>query len=139
MAHKLGAYHHLPHGIANALLIDEVIKFNSAEVPTKMGTFPEYDHPHTLNRYAQIADYLGIAGKNDNEKVDGLIRAIDELKDRIGIKKTIKDYGIDETNFISTLDKMSEDAFDDQCTGTNPRYPLISEIKDMYTRAFYGE
>ncbi|MDY5947813.1 MAG: bifunctional acetaldehyde-CoA/alcohol dehydrogenase [Oscillospiraceae bacterium] len=138
MAHKLGAFHHLPHGVANALMIDEVIRFNSSEKPVKMGTFPQYDHPHTLNRYAQVADYLGIKGKNDTEKVENLIKAIDELKEKVGIKKTIRDYGIDEQDFLDRLDEMTEQAFDDQCTGANPRYPLMSEIKQMYLNAYYG-
>ncbi|MDI9513453.1 MAG: bifunctional acetaldehyde-CoA/alcohol dehydrogenase [Clostridiaceae bacterium] len=139
MAHKLGAFFNLPHGVANALMINETIKFNAAEAPVKMGTFPQYDHPHTLERYAEIADYLGIKGRNNKEKLDNLIRAIDELKANVGIKRTIRDYGIDENEFIERLDEMAEQAFDDQCTGANPRYPLISEIKDMYLRAYYGE
>jgi acetaldehyde dehydrogenase/alcohol dehydrogenase len=138
MAHKLGAFYHLPHGVANALMIDEVIRFNSASVPVKMGTFPQYDHPHTLERYAEVAESLGIKGKNDAEKVENLIAAVDELKERVGIKKTIKDYGVDEKEFLNRLDEMSEQAFDDQCTGANPRYPLISEIKQMYLNAYYG-
>ncbi len=139
MAHKLGAFHHLPHGIANALLIDEVIRFNSAEVPTKMGTFSQYDHPHTLARYAEVADYLGIKGKNNEEKVENLIKAIDDLKARVGIKPAIKDYVPDEKDFLDRLDAMVEQAFDDQCTGANPRYPLMSEIKQMYLNAYYGK
>lgn len=139
MAHKLGAFHHLPHGVANALLIDRVIRFNSSETPAKMGTFPQYDHPHTLERYAQIADYLGMPGRTDMEKVESLINGINELKEKIGIKKTIADYGIKEEAFLSSLDDMAEQAFDDQCTGANPRYPLISEIKRMYKSAYYGE
>ena len=139
MAHKLGAFHHIPHGIANALMIDYVLKFNSAEVPTKMGTFPQYDHPHTLKRYAEVAKALGLGGANDEESLNNLIKAIDELKEKIGIKKTIKDYGVDEKDFLDRLDEMSEQAFDDQCTGANPRYPLISEIKDMYLKAYYGK
>ena len=139
MAHKLGAFHHLPHGIANALMIDEVIRFNSAEIPTKMGTFPQYEYPHTLRRYAEVAEYLGIKGKTDEEKVEHLIEKIDELKEKIGIKKTIKDYGIDENDFLTRLDDMVEQAFDDQCTGANPRYPLMSEIKQMYLNAYYGK
>ena len=139
MAHKLGAFHHIPHGIANALMIDYVLKFNSAEVPTKMGTFPQYDHPHTLRRYAEVAEALGLGGANDEESLNNLIKAINELKEKIGIKKTIKDYGIDEKDFLDRLDEMSEQAFDDQCTGANPRYPLISEIKDMYLKAYYGK
>ena len=138
MAHKLGAFHHLPHGVANALMIDEVLRFNAAETPAKMGTFSQYDHPHTLARYAEVADYLGIKGKNDSEKLENLIKAIDELKERVGIKKTIKDYGIDEKDFLDRLDDMVEQAFDDQCTGANPRYPLMSEIKQMYLNAYYG-
>ena len=138
MAHKLGAFHHLPHGIANALMIDEVLRFNAAEVPPKMGTFPQYDHPHTLARYAEIADYLKLGGSTDSEKLEKLIEAIDTLKERVGIKKTIRDYGIDETDFLSRLDEMVEQAFDDQCTGANPRYPLLSEIRQMYLNAYYG-
>ena len=138
MAHKLGAFHHLPHGVANALMIDEVLRFNAAEVPTKMGTFPQYDHPHTLARYAEVADYLGIKGKNDEEKLENLIRALDDLKERVGIKKTIRDYVPDEKDFLDRLDAMVEQAFDDQCTGANPRYPLMSEIKQMYLNAYYG-
>ena len=139
MAHKLGAFHHIPHGIANALMINYVLRFNSAEVPTKMGTFPQYDHPHTLRRYAEVAEALGFGGVNDEESLNNLIKAIDELKEKIGIKKTIKDYGIDEKDFLDRLDEMSEQAFDDQCTGANPRYPLISEIKEMYLKAYYGK
>ncbi|MDD6273913.1 MAG: bifunctional acetaldehyde-CoA/alcohol dehydrogenase [Clostridiaceae bacterium] len=138
MAHKLGAFHHLPHGVANALMIDEVLRFNAAEVPTKMGTFPQYDHPHTLARYAEIAQYLGLAGKTDEESLENLIHAIDELKEKIGIRKTIRDYGIDEADFLARLDEMTEQAFDDQCTGANPRYPLMSEIRQMYLNAYYG-
>ncbi len=138
MAHKLGAFHHLPHGVANALMIDEVLRFNASEKPVKMGTFPQYDHPHTLARYAEIADYLGIKGKNDNEKLENLIKAIDELKAKVGIKPTIKDYVADEKDFLDRLDEMVEQAFDDQCTGANPRYPLMSEIKQMYLNAYYG-
>ena len=138
MAHKLGAYHHIPHGIANALLIDYVLRFNAEEVPTKMGTFPQYDHPHTLRRYAEVAEALKLGGESDEEKLENLIKKIDELKEKIGIKKTIKEYGVDEKAFLDTLDEMSEKAFDDQCTGANPRYPLISEIKDMYLKAYYG-
>lgn len=138
MAHKLGAFHHLPHGIANALMIDEVLRFNAVEVPVKMGTFSQYDHPHTLARYAEVADYLGLKGKTDADKLDALIAALDELKAKVGIKKTIRDYGIDEADFLYRLDAMTEQAFDDQCTGANPRYPLMSEIKQMYLNAYYG-
>ncbi len=139
MAHKLGAFHHLPHGVANALLINEVLRYNAAEVPVKMGTFPQYDHPHTLARYAMVADALKLGGKTDEEKLEKLIAALDELKAKIGIKKTIRDYGIDEKDFLDRLDAMTELAFDDQCTGANPRYPLMKEIKQMYLNAYYGE
>ena len=139
MAHKLGAFHHLPHGVANALMIDYVLRFNAAEVPAKMGTFPQYDHPHTLARYAEVADALGIKGRTDADKLEGLIKKIDELKDYVGIKKSIQEYGVDEKYFLDTLDDMVEQAFDDQCTGANPRLPLMSEIKDMYLRAYYGK
>jgi len=138
MAHKLGAFYHLPHGVAKALMINEVIRFNSSEAPTKMGTFPQYDHPRTLERYAEIADYIGLKGKNNEEKVENLIKAIDELKEKVGIRKTIKDYDIDEKEFLDRLDEMVEQAFDDQCTGTNPRYPLMNEIRQMYLNAYYG-
>ena len=138
MGHKLGAYHHLAHGVTVGLVLDEVMRFNSAEVPNKMGTFPQYDHPHTLRRYAQIAEALGIQGENDEEKLEKLIQKIDELKEKVGMKKTIREYGISEENFLATLDEMSEKAFDDQCTGANPRYPLISEIKELYLKAYYG-
>ena len=138
MAHKLGAFHHLPHGVANALMIDEVLRFNAAEVPVKMGTFPQYDHPHTLARYAEIADYLKLGGNADAEKLERLIAAVDALKEQVGIKKTIRDYGIDETDFLNRLDAMVEQAFDDQCTGANPRYPLMHEIRQMYLNAYYG-
>ena len=138
MAHKLGAFHHLPHGVANALLITEVLRFNAAEVPTKMGTFSQYDHPHTLARYAEVADYLRLPGNTDEEKLESLIGAIEELKAKVGIRKNIRDYGIQEQEFLATLDEMVEQAFDDQCTGANPRYPLLSEIKQMYLNAYYG-
>ena len=138
MAHKLGAFHHLPHGIANALMIEEVLRFNAAEAPAKMGTFSQYDHPHTLARYAEVSRALGFGGKNDKESLKNLINAINALKDRVGIKKTIRDYGIDEKDFLDRLDAMTEQAFDDQCTGANPRYPLMSEIKQMYLNAYYG-
>ena len=139
MAHKLGAFHHLPHGVANALMIEEVLRFNASEAPAKMGTFSQYDHPHTLARYAEIADYLGLGGKNDKEKLENLIKAINDLKAQVGIKETIKDYGIDEKDFLDRLDDMVEQAFDDQCTGANPRYPLMSELKQMYLNAYYGK
>jgi acetaldehyde dehydrogenase/alcohol dehydrogenase len=139
MAHKLGAFYHIPHGIANALMIDEVLRFNAAEVPVKMGTFSQYDHPHTLARYAEVAEALGLKGKSDEEKLDNLIKAIDELKVKIGIKASIRDYGVDEKEFLEKLDDMTEQAFDDQCTGANPRYPLMSEIRQMYLNAYYGK
>ncbi len=139
MAHKLGAFHHLPHGVANALMIEEVLRFNAAEAPAKMGTFSQYDHPKTLERYAEVADALGLGGETDEEKLENLIKAVNALKDRVGIKKTIKDYGIDEKDFLDRLDAMVEQAFDDQCTGANPRYPLMSEIKEMYLNAYYGK
>ena len=138
MAHKLGSFHHLPHGIANALMLNEVIRFNSADSPAKMGTFPQYAYPHTKARYAEIADYLNLSGKTDDEKVEGLITALDALKEKIGIKKTIRDYVPDEEDFLNRLDSMTEQAFDDQCTGANPRYPLMGEIKQMYLNAYYG-
>ena len=139
MAHKLGAFHHLPHGVANALMINYVLEFNAAEVPAKMGTFSQYDYPKTLARYAQVADALGIKGRTDEAKLKGLMKKIEDLKEYCGIKKCIKDYGVDEQYFLDTLDDMVEQAFDDQCTGANPRLPLMSEIKDMYLRAYYGK
>ena len=139
LAHKLGAYRHLPHGIANALLITDVMRFNAAEVPTKMGTFSQYKYPHCKARYVECADFLGIQGKDDDEKFENLIKAIEELKAKVGIKKTIADYGVKEEDFLATLDEMTEAAFDDQCTGANPRYPLMSEMKAMYLKAYYGK
>lgn len=139
MAHKLGAYHHLPHGVANALLIDNVMRFNANPSPRKMGTFSQYQYPHTLERYCECANFLGINGKDDKETLELFIEALDDLKEKVGIKKSIKEYGIKEEDFMATLDQMTEDAFDDQCTGANPRYPLMSEIKDMYLKAYYGE
>ncbi len=139
MAHKLGAFHHLPHGVANALLITEVMRFNANPVPPKMGTFPQYEYPHTLERYVECANFCGITGKTDEETLEKFIAAIEELKAKVGIKKTIKDYGVDEKYFLDTLDDMVEQAFDDQCTGANPRYPLMSEIKEMYLKAYYGK
>ena len=138
MAHKLGAFHHIAHGIANALMLEQVIRFNSSEAPAKMGTFPQYDHPKTLARYAEVAQFLGFGGKDDKESVENLIDGVNALKKRIGIKETIADYGVSEEDFLSTLDEMTEQAFDDQCTGANPRYPLMSEIKQMYLNAYYG-
>ena len=138
MAHKLGAFHHIPHGVANALMIEEVLRFNAAEVPAKMGTFPQYDHPHTLRRYAEVAEALGVQGENDQEKLEGLIKMINDLKAYVGIKPTIHDYVADEKDFLDRLDAMVEQAFDDQCTGANPRYPLMEEIRQMYLNAYYG-
>ena len=139
MAHKLGAFHHIPHGVANALLISMVVEYNAAECPRKMGTFSQYQYPHTMARYAECARFVGIQAKDDAEAVQKLIAKIEELKEKVGIKKTIADYGVDEKYFLETLDDMCEKAFDDQCTGANPRFPLISEIKDMFLRAYYGD
>ncbi len=139
LAHKLGAFHHLPHGVANALMIDGVMRFNASETPVKMGTFSQYDHPHTLARYAEVADYLGIKGETDQEKLENLIAALDELKAKVGIKPTIRDYVPDEADFLARLDDMVEQAFDDQCTGANPRYPLMSELRELYLNAYYGK
>lgn len=139
MGHKLGAFHHLPHGITVSLVLNEVMKYNSVDVPYKMGTFPQYEYPNVLRRYATIAETLQIDGKDDQEKFDKLLIKIDELKDKIGIKHTIKEYDIPEDKFLETLDEMSEQAFDDQCTGANPRYPTIEEIKELYLKVYYGE
>ena len=138
MGHKLGAFHHLPHGITVSLVLNNVMKYNAAEAPEKMGTFPQYEYPHTLRRYAEIAEALGILEGTDEEKLEKLLEKIDELKDSIDVKHTIKDYGIKEEDFLKTLDEMSEMAFDDQCTGANPRYPLVSDIKDLYLKTYYG-
>ena len=138
MAHKLGAFHHLPHGAANALMINEVIRFNATESPVKMGTFSQYSHPMAIQRYAEVASYLGLKGESNEERVEALIAHIDTLKEKIGIKKSIMEYGIDEISFMASLEEMTEQAFDDQCTGANPRYPLMSEIKQMYLNAYYG-
>ena len=139
MAHKLGGYHHLPHGISNALLICHTIRYNMSEKPTKMGTFPQYGYPNALKRYADIADYIGLLGETDEEKVEMLIEKIEALKEKIEIKKSIKDYGIEGSEFLNNLDKMTREAFDDQCTGANPRYPLMSELRDIYLKAYYGK
>lgn len=139
MAHKLGAFHHIAHGIANALMIDHVIRFNCAEAPTKMGTFSQYAYPNTLAKYARFAEGCGCTGKDDAEKVENFIKALDDLKQKIGIKESIQAYGIDEKDFLDRLDEMTEQAFDDQCTGANPRYPLMEEIKQMYLDAYYGK
>ena len=139
MAHKLGAFHHLPHGVANAVILTEVMRYNAAEVPTKMGTFSQYQYPHALARYAELGRFAGCTGKDDKEVFENFIAKLEELKEKIGIKKTIKDYGIDEKYFLDTLDEMSEQAFNDQCTGANPRYPLMSEMKEIYLKCYYGK
>ena len=138
MAHKLGAFHHIPHGWANAVILTRVMRYNAAERPTKMGTFPQYDHPHTLARYAEAGCFCGVTGKDDREVFENFVKKIEELKAYIGVKETIKDYGVDEKYFLDTLDEMSEQAFDDQCTGANPRYPLVSELRELYLDAYYG-
>ena len=139
MAHKLGAYHHLPHGVANALLIELVMRYNADPAPVKMGTFSQYPYPHAKERYCEMARFAGITGKDDDEVFENFIKAIAELKEKVGIKRTIKDYGVKEEDFLATLDEMVENAFNDQCTGANPRYPLMSEIKELYLKAYYGE
>ena len=139
LAHKLGAFHHIPHGIANALVLTDVMRYNSAEVPTKMGTFPQYQYPHTLARYAEIGRFVGLTGKDDQEVFEKLLEKLEELKKTIEIKPTIKDYNVDEKYFLETLDEMTEQAFNDQCTGANPRYPLMSELKEIYLKAYYGK
>ncbi len=139
MAHKLGAYHHLPHGVANALILTEVMRYNAADVPVKMGTFSQYQYPHAKERYVEAARFCGIQGKNDDEVFENFIKALEDLKEKIGIKKTIRDYGVDEKYFLDTLDEMVENAFNDQCTGANPRYPLMSEIKEIYLKCYYGK
>lgn len=138
LAHKLGAFHHIPHGLANALLLTNVMRFNANPVPKKMGTFPQYKYPHTLERYCDCANAIGICGKTDEETLELFIAEIERLKDTCGVPKSIKEYGIDEKEFLKTIDEMSEQAFDDQCTGANPRYPLISEMKQIYLDAYYG-
>jgi acetaldehyde dehydrogenase/alcohol dehydrogenase len=139
MAHKLGAFHHLPHGIANALLITHVMRYNSSSKPTKMGTFPQYEYPNALERYVECANYCGITGKTNEETLENLILAIDNLKQKVGIKNSIQDYGVGEQFFLETLDEMTMQAFDDQCTGANPRYPLMSEMREIYLKAYYGD
>ena len=138
MAHKLGAYHHIPHGWANAVILTRVMRYNSAERPAKMGTFPQYDHPKTLARYAEAARFCGVTGKDDSEVFEKFLAKIEELKEHVGVKKTIAEFNVDEKYFLETLDEMSENAFNDQCTGANPRYPLISEIRELYLDAYYG-
>ena len=139
MAHKLGAFHHLPHGVANAVILTEVMRYNAAEVPTKMGTFSQYQYPHALARYAELGRFAGCTGNTDEEVFENLLAKLEDLKEKIGIKKTIKDYGIDEKYFLETLDEMSEQAFNDQCTAANPRYPLVKEIKELYLKCYYGK
>ena len=139
MAHKLGAFHHLPHGIANAVILTDVMRYNAAEVPTRMGTFSQYQYPHALARYAELGRFAGCTGKDDKEVFENFIAKLEELKEKIGIKKTIKDYGVDEKYFLDTLDDMTEQAFNDQCTGANPRYPLMSEMKEIYLKCYYGK
>ena len=139
MAHKLGSAFNLPHGISNALLIDDVIRFNSSEAPLRMGTFPKYSHPHTARRYAEIAEFLGLSGKDDSEKIEKFIVLIDDLKETVGIRKTIRDYVPDEQLYLAKLDQLTLQAFDDQCTGANPVYPLIEDIKQIYLDAYEGK
>ena len=139
MAHKLGAFHHLPHGMANSLVMKEVIKFNATDAPTKQAAFAQYKYPNAAWRYAKIADHLGLGGNTEAEKVELLLKAIDELQNKVNMPKTIKDAGVSEVKFFETLDEMVEQAFDDQCTGANPRYPLMSELKEMYITSYYGE
>ena len=139
MAHKLGAFHHLPHGVANAVLLTEVMRYNASEVPTKMGTFSQYQYPHALARYAELGRFAGCTGKDDKEVFENFLAKLEVLKEQIGIKKSIKEYGIDEKYFLDTLDDMVEQAFNDQCTGANPRYPLMKEIKELYLRCYYGK
>ena len=138
MAHKLGAFHHIPHGLANAVILTRVMRYNADPVPTKMGTFPQYTYPHTKERYVECAKYCGVTGKNDDEIFENFLKKIEELKDIIGVKKTIKEYNVDEKYFLDTLDDMCEQAFNDQCTAANPRYPLVREIKELYLDAYYG-
>ncbi len=139
MAHKLGAFHHLPHGVANAVILTEVMRYNAAEVPTRMGTFSQYAYPKTLSRYAELGRFVGCTGNTDEEVFEDFIARLEALKEKIGIKKTIKDYGIDEQYFLDTLDEMVEQAFNDQCTAANPRYPLMKEIKEIYLKCYYGK
>ena len=139
MAHKLGAFHHLPHGMANSLVMKEVIKFNATDAPTKQAAFAQYKYPNAAWRYARIADHLGLGGNTEAEKVELLLKAIDELQNKVNMPKTIKDAGVSEVKFFETLDEMVEQAFDDQCTGANPRYPLMKELKEMYITSYYGE
>ena len=138
MAHKLGAFHHIPHGWANAVILTRVMRYNAAEVPTKMGTFPQYQYPHAKARYVEFARNCGFDGANDDEVFENFLAGIEELKAHVGVKETIKDFGVDEQYFLDTLDEMSEQAFNDQCTGANPRYPLVSEIRELYLDAYYG-
>ena len=139
LAHKLGAFHHLPHGVANALVLTYVIRYNAEPAPAKMGTFPQYKYPHAFEKYVEAARFAGIQGKDDHEVFENFIQALEDLKEKIGIKKSIAEYGISEKDFMETLDVMVEQAFDDQCTGANPRYPLMSELKEIYLKAYYGK
>lgn len=139
MAHKLGAYHHIPHGLANAVILTNVMRYNADDDAAKMGTFPQYEYPHTLARYAEIARFIGITGKDDKDVFEKFIKAIEELKDKVGVKKTIRDYNVDEKDFLATLDEMVENAFNDQCTGANPRYPMMKDIKELYLKSYYGK
>jgi acetaldehyde dehydrogenase/alcohol dehydrogenase len=139
MAHKLGAAFHIPHGIANALLITQVIRFNATDNPTKQAAFPQYRYPGAIARYVRIADYLGLGGASNDEKIAALVASLDQMKRSLNIPLSIKDYGINEEEFLARVDQLAEEAFDDQCTGTNPRYPLISEIRELYLQAYYGK
>jgi acetaldehyde dehydrogenase/alcohol dehydrogenase len=138
MAHKLGSFHHLPHGIANALLMPEIIRYNATETPAHMGTFPQYGYPQAIKRYAEMADALGLKGTADTEKTEAFIAALEDLKAKIELKASIKDYGVNEQDFLNRLGDMTEQAFDDQCTGANPRYPMMAEMKEIYLKAYYG-
>ena len=142
MAHKLGAMYHVPHGLANALLLSYVIEFNATDKPTKQGLFPQYKYPFVKGRYGKIVDFLlphNNLGDDKDAKVQKLIDMVEDLKHKLNIPRSIKEYGIPEKEFLDNLDKLSELAFDDQCTGGNARYPLISEIKELYLKAYYGE
>ena len=138
MAHKLGAFHHIPHGLALAVLEPRIIRYNAAQRPAKMGTFPQYDHPKTFERYVEAARFCGVMGADDNEVFENFIAKIYDLCDHVGVKRTIAEYNVDEQYFLDTLDDMSEQSFNDQCTAANPRYPLIEEIKSLFMDAYYG-
>jgi len=139
MAHKIGARFNIPHGIANAMLINEVIRYNATDAPFRQGTFSQYKAPAAIERYARVAEHIGLSGKTNEEKVEALVAKINELKAELNVPKSIQEFGIKEADFVKSLDQIAEDAFDDQCTGANPRYPLISDIKQLYLNAFYGE